>query len=201
MKRILSSLLFLAASVAAHAQFTTLAGNTMYFEQIDPTGTYIVETFPPLPATGQALWMADADFGGTVGAQLGNQFVYSFNYSTDTASINVAQADFNAAPSTAGAILNKPTIPSTESATVTTDSSGNVTWTYPTAYPAGTVPRCSCLPHGTTTTNINAQWISATNTSVTFKVWTLPQTSVLGIVVLGAPAGASTLVCDVIATN
>lgn len=208
MKRILFTLaLALGLAVSAKAQyFQTPAANTVYFGQEDPFFGGFLGNWVPLPASGtQGLYVFDSTTyaGGQVGvvsATMGNQLVYAFDTMTGTATLNAANADWSAATGTKGAILNKPVIPSTESGTVTTDSSGNVTWTYPTAYPAGTVPKCSCLPHGTTATNVTAQWISATNTSVTFKVWSLPQTSVLGIVVLGAPAGAASLVCDVIAT-
>lgn len=72
-----------------------------------------------------------------------------------------------------------------------TDASGNYTWTYSTAFGGGVVPICSAIPEGGTTIPLNVQIVGTpSNTSVTFKVLSLPSTSVLGIAVLGAPAGA-----------
>lgn len=201
-KLLLLTLLLSAGLLQGRAQFTTFAGNTMYFQQILSDGSGILQTFPPLPATGQVFWMHDAAFGGTVPAIMGINFVYT-NVS-GVQQIDVAQPDWSVTSSTAaGFIKNKPTISTklVQNGSVTTDASGNVTWTYPVAYPIGVVPNCSCLPTGATTTNLNVQKVSATNTSITFKVWSLPQTSILGIVVLGAPAAGASISCDVLAVG
>jgi hypothetical protein len=73
---------------------------------------------------------------------------------------------------------------------VQTDGSGNYTWTYPTAFPSGVVPVIGVVVEGGGTIPLNAQINGTqTNTSCTIKVLSLPSTSVLGIAVLGVPAG------------
>lgn len=88
--------------------------------------------------------------------------------------------------------LNIPTPPAIQRVRVQTDSSGNYTWTYPSAYPSGVVPVISCLTESASSTVPQGVQIVGvpTNTSCTFKVINLPSTSVLSVVVLGAPAGA-----------
>lgn len=71
-----------------------------------------------------------------------------------------------------------------------TDASGNYTWTYSSTFGSGVVPVISVVAEGGSTIPLNVQIVGTpSNTSVTFKVLSLPSTSVLGIVVLGAPAG------------
>lgn len=75
-------------------------------------------------------------------------------------------------------------------ARIQTDASGNLTWTYSTAFAGGVVPIISVVPEGGSTVPLNVQIVGTpSNTSVTFKVLSLPSTSVLSIVVLGAPTG------------
>lgn len=80
----------------------------------------------------------------------------------------------------------------TQRARAQTDSSGSYTWTYPVAYGSGVVPIISVVSESASTTIPQGVQIIGvpTNTSCTFKVINLPSTSVLGIVVIGAPGGA-----------
>ena len=91
-----------------------------------------------------------------------------------------------------GAPVNFPTIQAIQRLRVQTDASGNYTWTYPTAYPSGVVPVISAVSESASSTVPQGVQIVGvpTNTSATFKVINLPSTSVLGIVVLGAPTAA-----------
>lgn len=84
--------------------------------------------------------------------------------------------------------------------TVTTNSSGSVTWTYPAAYAGGVVPIVTCLAVASSgsTDVINCQSDGApTNTSAAFKVTRTQQSVValLGLTILSVPAsvGVTTL--------
>lgn len=89
-------------------------------------------------------------------------------------------------------LTSKPTIQTIQRARVQTDASGNYTWTYPVAYGAGVVPVISAISESASSTVPQGVQIVGvpTNTSATFKVINLPSTSVLSIVVLGAPTAA-----------
>lgn len=84
------------------------------------------------------------------------------------------------------------TLPVIQRVRVQTDSSGNYTWTYPVAYGAGVVPVVSAISESASSTVPQGVQIVGvpTNTACVFKVINLPSTSVLSIVVLGAPTGA-----------
>lgn len=86
-----------------------------------------------------------------------------------------------------GALCTRATPP--QHKRIQTDSSGNYTWTFDTPFSAA--PQVSVVPEGGSIVPILVQITSApTTTSVTFKVWSLPSTSILGIATLGAPVGA-----------
>lgn len=108
--------------------------------------------------------------------------------STSTLSTSIAAYEGNwTATSGPSVILNKPTIPNVEMGSCTTDSSGNCTWTYPTAF-SGTPKVVPAANQGTTGTLTNAQVTSKNSTSVTIHVNTLA--SVLGLLTLtGNPSG------------
>lgn len=74
---------------------------------------------------------------------------------------------------------------------VQTDSSGNYTWTYPTPYGSGVVPVLSGVSEAPNATDPQVIQIvgTPTNTSATFKVLSLPLTTVVGTDVLGTPVG------------
>jgi len=82
-------------------------------------------------------------------------------------------------------------LPSIQRLRVQTDASGNYTWTYPTAYGSGVVPIIGCqIETATTTVPVNVQIIGTpTNTSCVIKVLSAPTVNVLGVLVLGTPAG------------
>jgi len=91
-------------------------------------------------------------------------------------------------------VINVPTpsIPAIQRLRVQTNATGDYTWTYPVAYGSGIVPIISCLTESSSSTVPQGVQIVGvpTNTSCTFKVINLPSTSVLSIVVLGAPTGS-----------
>lgn len=81
-----------------------------------------------------------------------------------------------------------------------TDSSGNYSWTYPLAYPSGTIPVITAICEGGTNQPVNIQIVGApTYTNCLFKVLSLPSTTLLSVIVLGSPAGAQTYI-DAIAS-
>lgn len=83
-----------------------------------------------------------------------------------------------------------------QSGVVTTDSSGNATWTYPTAY--ATAPRVSAtVEDATSGANTNVQIVSKTATSTTVHANRI--TSALGI--LSLTSNPSGLVVDLMATQ
>lgn len=202
MKKLLIVLSSLVLSSLSLAQInSTPTAGALILPSVNSTVNGSVANFPPAPASGYFDIVIN-DNDTMPGSPSSNTVTpgVNFTFNTGTGILDVVQPDWSVTNSTyPGYIANKPTLPTIERGTVTTDSSGNVTWTYPVAYPAGTVPACSCLPTGVTTVNLNVQKVSASNTSVTFKVWSLPQTSILGIVVLGGPVGGASIACDVIA--
>lgn len=72
-----------------------------------------------------------------------------------------------------------------------TDAAGNFSWTYPTAYGAGTNPVVQIqVESPSTNVLLNVQIIGTpSNTGMTGKVWSLPSISVLTLLVLGSPVG------------
>ncbi len=91
-----------------------------------------------------------------------------------------------------GAFTALPVPQAIQRTRVQTDASGNYTWTYPVAYPSGVVPVLTAISESASSTVPQGVQIVGvpTNTSATFKVINLPSTSVLSIVVLGAPTAA-----------
>lgn len=93
----------------------------------------------------------------------------------------------------AGLIYTTNNPPTIQRLRVQTDVNGNYTWTYPTAFVA--IPIVTAIAEGGTNQPINVQIVgSPTLTNCVFKVITLPSTSVLSIVVLGAPIGSQTYI-------
>jgi hypothetical protein len=91
---------------------------------------------------------------------------------------------------------NPPTFARTRA---TTDANGNYTWTYGITF--SNAPAISCLAEGGSTVPLTAQLVGVpTTTNCVLKVMSLPSTSVLGIVVLGAPQGTQATI-DLIATS
>lgn len=83
-----------------------------------------------------------------------------------------------------------------QNATVTTDSNGNATWTYPTAY--ATAPRVNAtVEDATSGANTNVQIVSKTATSTTVHANRI--TSALGL--LSLTSNPSGLVVDLMATQ
>lgn len=92
-------------------------------------------------------------------------------------------------------LSSKPTIQAIQRTRVQTNSTGDYTWTFPAAYGTGVIPVISAVSESSSTTvPQGVQIVAISNTSVTIKVINLPSTSVLSIVVLGAPAGAQAYV-------
>ena len=92
-------------------------------------------------------------------------------------------------------LTSKPTIQTIQRTRVQTNSTGDYTWTFPTAYGTGIIPVISVVSESASSTiPQGVQIVAISNTSVTIKVINLPSTSVLSIVVLGAPAGAQAYV-------
>lgn len=92
-------------------------------------------------------------------------------------------------------LSNKPSIQVIQRTRVQTNSTGDYTWTFPTAYGSGVIPVISAVSESASTTvPQGVQIVAISNTSVTIKVINLPSTSVLSIVVLGAPSGAQAYV-------
>jgi hypothetical protein len=79
-------------------------------------------------------------------------------------------------------------------------SSGTYTWTFPT--PFSSIPKVTAICESSSTNiPVNVQIVGApTTTNVVFQIITLPSTSVLGIIVLGAPTGTQAYI-DAIATQ
>lgn len=74
---------------------------------------------------------------------------------------------------------------------VQTDSSGNYTWTYPTAYGSGIVPVVTVVAEGSGSTLVNAQLVGApTNTSAVIKVMNIPTVNLLSTLLAQGPVGA-----------
>jgi len=90
------------------------------------------------------------------------------------------------------ALTGIPTVQAIQRIRVQTNSTGDYTWTYPVAYGSGVIPIISAVSESASSTVPQGVQIVGvpTNTSATFKVINLPSTSVLSIVVLGAPTAA-----------
>lgn len=79
---------------------------------------------------------------------------------------------------------------SVQRARVQSDASGNLTWTYPVAFPNGSIPIIAALPEGGTSVLTNIQIVGTpTNTSTTFKVLQPSGLTILGLQVLGPATG------------
>ena len=90
------------------------------------------------------------------------------------------------------AITGAPTVQAVQRTRVQTNATGDYTWTYPVAYAPGVIPVITAVSESASSTVPQGVQIVGvpTNTSATFKVINLPSTSVLSIVVLGAPTAA-----------
>jgi len=115
-------------------------------------------------------------------------------YNSGTQTVSIAAASGSVAGSMSAADKTKldshPAL--VQRARVQTDASGNYTWVYPAAFPAGVIPLISALSESASSVIPQGVQIVGvpTNTQCVFKVINLPSTSVLSIVVLGAPGGA-----------
>jgi hypothetical protein len=144
-----------------------------------PTGpTGLTGATGPTGATGSAGSVGATGPTGATGAAGTN--------ATTTASATTSAAGLESAADK----TQLTALPSIQRLRVQTDASGNYTWTYGTAFPGGIVPVIGVVAEGGSTVPLNVQTVGApTNTSVVFKVLSLPSTSVLSVVVLGAPTG------------
>lgn len=203
--------------------YWAIPGATIKFTVVDPTVTAPVIIFdvdatqvsyndlkdkPTLTvgATGATGATGAAGAAGAVGATgatgaVGATGAAGSNGSNGTNATTTSNATGSVPGLESGADKTKlDALPLIQRIRVQTDSSGSYTWTYPTAYGSGVIPVVSVVAEGGSTVPLNVQLASApTNTSATFKVLTLPSTSVLSIVVLGAPAGAQAYL-DITAT-
>lgn len=104
------------------------------------------------------------------------------------------QADWSATSTLSGNyVKNKPTIPSLQSTRIQTNSTGDYTWTFPTAF--GSAPNViATVETGTTTNSFNVQIVSRSTTSVVVKVYSTVPTNVLGSLLGAAPVAAQAYV-------
>lgn len=124
---------------------------------------------------------------------LSSQYINGTGALTTFPAIPAAQVNSDwSASSGVAQILNKPPIQTIQRTRVQTDASGNYTWVYPVAYPIGVIPVITAVSESSSSTVPQGVQIVGvpTNISATFKVINLPSTSVLSIVVLGAPTAA-----------
>lgn len=94
-------------------------------------------------------------------------------------------------------IQNKPSIPNVQSTSVTTDASGNYTWTYPSSF-SGSPNVTATVISGTSTSSFNVQVVSKSSTQAVFKVYSTTPTNILGSL-LGAAPVATQATIDIIA--
>ena len=96
----------------------------------------------------------------------------------------------------AGGLTTFPAIPSIQRTRVQTDVNGNYTWVYPIPYANGIIPVLTAVSESSSSTVPQGVQIVGvpTNISATFKVINLPSTSVLSVVVLGAPTAAQAFI-------
>lgn len=143
-------------------------------------GRFVVVTDDPV--TGEALYYSDGN-----------------TWQPNRSAVN---ADWNAVSGLAQ-VLNKPTIPTAvQAATLTTDSSGSVTWTYPSAYGAAPVVEAVAVASAGTTDVLNVQLDGApTATQAKFKVTRTQQSVValLGLTILSIPTSVGSTVIHAIA--
>jgi len=70
---------------------------------------------------------------------------------------------------------------------LTTNSSGQISWTFPNAYASGTVPICSWNIMVVDNNTYIVRPLSVSNTDITLQILYIPITTILGISVMGAP--------------
>jgi hypothetical protein len=86
-------------------------------------------------------------------------------------------------------------------ASLTTNAAGQVTGTYPLAYPAGKLPIISALPVGVAGSLTNVQMVSETNTAATFQVnlANFATVSLIGLTILSIPTNPGVTTINVTA--
>lgn len=176
---VLAAVLFAGKSLFAQVPYN------YWFRSVDSGGGVANHWFGDSSLTAPHLFLHDAS--GPVQVPLGVGIIYS----SGQIKLDLAVISTVGLSGSYNDLTNKPSITTIQRVRAQTDASGNYTWTYPSAYGSGVVPIISVVAEGGSTVPLNVQIVGVpSNTSVTFKVLSLPSTSILGIVVLGAPAGA-----------
>lgn len=116
----------------------------------------------------------------------------AMNAST-TANVSAIASNASAITANTSAINSLPLV---QRATVTTDSSGNYTWTFPTAYASTTVPKITATSLDATAGMSNAKITSRSATSVSIHVDKLA--TILGLLTL---SNNSSVPVDIIAVS
>lgn len=168
---------FILASIFAALSSSAFAINPYDFQivQRNSTNTGPITVFCPIPASaGDGILVCNGLTSGPEIAALGHGLGFG--------SGQLIVTGLTAADVSGLSVIQK--------SRAQTNGTGDYTWSYPNAYGSGIVPIISVVPEGGSSVPLNVQIVGTpTNTSCTFKVLSLPSTSVLSIVVLGAPTG------------